>query len=69
MALVRKVKCPGLTFFHIAEELFKAAMSCFYNSARVDIVFDAYLEQSIKILKEIGDSPVPYHSKKLLEVM
>ena len=48
MALVGKVKCSGLTFFHIAEDIFKAAMSCSYNSARVDIVFDVYFEQSIK---------------------
>ena len=33
MVLVRKMKCSGLTFFHIAEEIFKAAMSCSYNSA------------------------------------
>ena len=48
MALVRKVKCSDLTFFHIAEKIFKAAMPCSYNSARVDIVFDLYFEQSIK---------------------
>ena len=48
MALMRKVKCSDLTFFHIAEEIFKAAMPCSYNSARVDIVFDVYFEQSIK---------------------
>ena len=48
MALVRKVKCPGLTFFHIAEEIFKAAMSCSYSSARADIVFDVHFEKSIK---------------------
>ena len=47
MTLMRKVKCSGLTF-HVAEEIFKAAMSCSYNSARVDIVFDVYFEQSIK---------------------
>ena len=33
MALARKVKCSDLTFFHIAEEIFKAAMPCSYNSA------------------------------------
>ena len=48
MALMRKVKCSGLTFFHIAEEIFKNAMSCSYNSARVNIVFDVYFETSIK---------------------
>ena len=48
MALLRKVKCSGLTLFHIAEETFKAAMPCTYNSGRVDIVFDVYFEQSIK---------------------
>ena len=47
MALVRKVKCSDLTFFHIAEEIFKAAMACSYNSARVDTMFDLYFEQSI----------------------
>ena len=26
-----KVKSSGLTFFHIGEEMFKAAMSCSYN--------------------------------------
>ena len=48
MALVRKVKCSDLTFFHTAEKVCKAATSCSYNSARVDIVFDVYFEQSIK---------------------
>ena len=48
MALVRKVKCYGLTFFHITEEIFKVATSCSYNSARVDTVFNVYFEQSIK---------------------
>ena len=31
MASVRKVKYSGLTFFHIAEKIFKAAMSCSFN--------------------------------------
>ena len=44
MTLVRKVKYSGLTFFHIAEGLFKAAVSCSYNSARVDIVFHLYFD-------------------------
>ena len=44
MALVRKVKCSGLKFFHIAEEIFKTVMPCCYNSAQVDIVFDMYFE-------------------------
>ena len=48
MTLLRKVKFSGLTLFHIAEEIFKAAVPCSYNSGRVDIVFDVYLEQSIK---------------------
>ena len=48
MALVRKVKCSGLTYFHIAEEIFKDAVSCCYNSDQVDIVFHMYFEQSIK---------------------
>ena len=33
VALVTKVKCSGLTFFQIAEEIFKTALSCPYNSA------------------------------------
>ena len=48
MALVRKVKCSGLTFFHTAEEILKAAMLYSYNSAREDIVFDMYFEHSVK---------------------
>ena len=47
MALVRKVKCSGITFLHIAEEILKAAMACSYNSAGVDTMFDLYFEQSI----------------------
>ena len=48
MAFVRKVKCSGLTFFHTAEEILKAAMLYSYNSAREDIVFDMYFEHSVK---------------------
>ena len=49
---MRRVKCYGLTFFHIIEEIFKAAMSCSYNSAWVDIVFYVYFEQSIRHIEK-----------------
>ena len=66
MALVRKVKCSGLTFFHIAEEIFKAAMSCCYNSAQVDIVFDMYFEQSIKNIERNRRCPGTISFKKIV---
>ena len=69
MAFVRKVKCSSLTFFHIVEEIFKAAMSCSYNSARVDIVFDVYFEQSIKYIERNQRCSNTVSFKKLLEVM
>ena len=69
MAFVRKVKRSGLTFFQIVEEIFNAAMSCSYNSARVDVLFDVCFEKSIKIVREVEDAQVPYNSKELLEVM
>ena len=69
MAFVRKVKRSGLTFFQIVEEIFKAAMSCSYNSARVDIVFDVYFEQSIKYIERNQRCSNTVSFKKLLEVM
>ena len=47
-ALVRKVKCAGLTFDKAAVEIFNAALSSTTGSNRVDIVFDVYKDESIK---------------------
>ena len=67
ISLVRKVKCSGLTFFHIAEEIFKAAMLCSYNSARVDIVFDVYFIQSIKNIERNRRCSGTISFKKIVE--
>ena len=48
MALVRKIRCTGLTFSQVADVLFKAAISSSKRSTRIDIVFDVYFEESIK---------------------
>ena len=48
MALVRKVKCVGLTFDKAADEIFNAALSSANGSTRIDIVFDIYTDESIK---------------------
>lgn len=48
MALVRKVKCTGLTFSQVAEAIFKAVLSSSKKSIRIDVVFDVYFDKSIK---------------------
>jgi len=48
MALVRKVKCSGLTFSQVADVIFKAALLSSRASTRIDIVFDVYFDESIK---------------------
>ena len=40
MALVRKVKCVGLTFDPAADEIFNAALSSSNGSTRIDAVFN-----------------------------
>ena len=48
MALVRKVKCVGLTFDKTADEIFNAALSSGNGPTKIDIVFDIYKDESIK---------------------
>ena len=48
MALVRKVKCVGLTFDKAADEIFNAALSSANGSTRINIVFDIHKDESIK---------------------
>ena len=48
MALVRKVKCVGLTFDIAADKLFNAAIESANGSTRIDIVFDICKDESIK---------------------
>lgn len=48
MALVRKVKNTGFTYDEFADELLKCAVVSCTGATRVDIVFDVYLEDSIK---------------------
>ena len=51
MALVRKVKCVGLTFDKAADEIFNAALSSANGSTRIDIVFNIYKDESIKYVE------------------
>ena len=48
MALVRKVKCVGLTFDKAADEIFNVALSSANGSTKIDIFFDIYKDESIK---------------------
>ena len=49
MALVRKLKCIGMTFNECADNLLKLAVTNSSKAARVDIVFDVYRDDSIKL--------------------
>ena len=48
MALVRKVKNTGFTYDEFTDELLKCAVVSCTGTTQVDIVFDVYLEDSIK---------------------
>ena len=67
MALVRKVKCSGLIFFHIAEEIFKDEMSCCYSSARANIVFDVCFEKAMKNIERNRRCSCTKSFKKILQ--
>ena len=47
MALVRMVKCTGLTYNQFVHDLLKLVVAKSYESKRMDVVFDVYRENSI----------------------
>ena len=48
MALVRMVKCTGLTYNQFPDNLLKLVVAKSCESKRMDVVFDVYRENSIK---------------------
>ena len=48
MALVRMVKCTGLTYNQFADDLLKLVVAKSCRSKQMDVVFDVYRENSIK---------------------
>ena len=48
MAAVRQLKASGLTYKEFAEKLHKSVIKIVKNAKRIDVVFDVYLDNSIK---------------------
>ena len=48
MAAVRQLKASGLTYKEFAEKLLKSVIKIVKNAKRIDVVFDVYLDNSIK---------------------
>ena len=48
MALVRMVKCTGLTYNQFADDLLKLVVAKSCGSKRMDVALDVYRENSIK---------------------
>ena len=48
MAAVRQLKASGLTYKEVAEKLLKSVVKIVKNAKRIDVVFDVYLDNSIK---------------------
>ena len=48
MALVQKLKVVQMTFGQVADAVFQSILSCGNRSKRIDVVFDVYLDNSIK---------------------
>ena len=48
MAAVRQLKASGLTCKEFAAKLLKRAIRIVKNTKRIDVVFDVYLDNSIK---------------------
>ena len=48
MALVRMVKCTGLTYNEFADDLLKFMVAKSLGSKQIDVVFNVYYENSIK---------------------
>ena len=48
MAAVRQLKASGLAYKEVAEKLLKSVVKTVKNAKRTDVVFDVYLDNSIK---------------------
>ena len=48
MALVQKLKVVQMTFGQVADAVFQSILSCGNRSKRIGVVFDVYLDNSIK---------------------
>ena len=65
MAIVRQIKSTGLTFREYSTKLLQQVMSCGKFASRIDVVFDIYLENSIKDVERQRRSSenVTFHRK------
>ena len=66
MAMVRKFKNAALTFNTFADELLKFAVTSNTSSSSIDIVFDVYLESSIKNAKRSHRETGKLQFKKII---
>ena len=51
IVVVRQLKPPGLTYKEFSENLLKSVIKIVKNARRTDMVFDVYLDNSIKDLE------------------
>ena len=66
MAMVRKFKNVGLTFNTFADELLKFPVTSNTSFSRIDILFDVYLESSIKNAKRSHRETGKLQFKKII---
>ena len=69
MATLRQLPIPKLACRELANRLLETILTAKKNAKRIDVVFDIYTENSIKVQKEIEDpKEVCNYSKLFLQV-
>ena len=56
MAIVQKARATGLTFGELAHQMFQSILSSSRGANRIDVVFDVYMENSIKSAERLRRS-------------
>jgi hypothetical protein len=56
MAIVQKARATGLTFGELAHQMFQSILSSSRGAKRIDVVFDVYMENSIKSAERLRRS-------------
>ena len=56
MAIVQKTRATGLTFGELAHQMFQSILSSSRGAKRIDVVFDVYMENSIKSAERLRRS-------------
>ena len=56
MAIIQKARATGLTFGELAHQMFQSILSSSRGAKRIDVVFDVYMENSIKSAERLRRS-------------